>query len=306
MSDMKKLAKYKAKFANVYNNPKKQQLYLSKIKEYSSKLKYTGQFGGGGDELEELQTKFQSLHDKVKIDGVMTKANEIVNRSTRAKEQHDELVGKFVNEIKRLHGEKNVALETLKQEHDLLIRDLRRQIEEKEIEIERLKKRISDGPTVDIVHDIEERLKVVILERDTLKEDVDRLTRELIDLQRKYDDYKHTTEEQIIALGKKLDELTEESEAIKEKMAEIQPVEADIINADVKFPQIMYDIAMDEFVTAIKLIAVDVPLPEATYQITEIVTRLKESRKDNNVIKREIKAKLVDNTRNGLVDKYIV
>lgn len=316
MNDMKKLTKYKAKFASIINDPKKQQIYLSKIQEYSSKLKHLGQFGGA-DELTELKGKFDELHNKIpNVDGVLDKAKQIATNSVKAKQEHDALIANFVNEIKRLHKAKHEVANDLKRKHDEKVAELIHEIEELKTEIIRLNAIIEDlrkpkpdpGPIIlPIDPTIELRERITELEEQirVLEGTIDIMKKNYSDLESKYNAYKALVDEKIIALGGDLDILKEESDNITDTINAVKLDEP--IDANVRFPQIMYEIAESELLEIIRGLPVDGDLPEATPEIQEIVAKLKEGGKPLNTIKNELKGKLANNDRNrSYVNAYVV
>jgi chromosome segregation ATPase len=327
MYDMK-LAKYKAKLLGLENNPNKRQIYLKKIHEYSSMVKKIGQ-SGGADELEELKQKFTNLHDKIpKVDGVLNKANTIISNSAKAKEEHEKLIQKFIDEIKRLHKAKNDALKQLADDHNARIKELEDEIAAKDLEIERLKKELEDArapkpglPNPPIVINIDDNPIVIQLRKTiiTLEQEKHDLQEALNEMTTKYDKlvedfnkYKRLVEEQILLLGGELDSLKTESDRISEAINGADTVVPE--DADVRYPKIMYEIALGEAVDAIKIIPNprNTPFPEATLEIKDIVERLNVAKgpKSIDAVRRELKAKLTevnnDDRFNGLVNKYVV
>lgn len=316
MNDQKKLAKYKAKFSGINNDPNKQQVYLSKIQEYSSKLRYLGQFGGA-DTADEtaLKAKFTELKAKIPtVTGISTAVNKLKTESAAAVVEHNTLIKNFTDEIKRLHTEKNKALANLKTAHDLQIETLTKKIAELEAKILVLDAKIKQLETPSAIDpSIEEnKKKITTLEKEKAALEAEKVSwtdaknameLKISALETKYNAYKALTETQIRELEKELNTLKSASDGITTVLGAI--ILPDNTNYK-KFPQIMYDLAVEEFVDAIKLIQANIKVPSNVVDvIKEIVVRLKESKKSVDEIKTDLKTKLNDQSKNTYVDQYV-
>jgi hypothetical protein len=130
-SDIKKLVKYQSKLAGCKGDHMKQQLYNQKMAEYETKIKNKGIdiskiLRGGADEedpdLAALRKSFEDIKKKAVLpegkEEALKKVTAIKKYASDAKLEHDKLIQKFVEEIKKLHSEKDLVVDRLKQEHD--------------------------------------------------------------------------------------------------------------------------------------------------------------------------------------------
>jgi hypothetical protein len=295
ISDIKKLVKYQSKLAGEKGDYTKQKLYNEKIAEYTTKIKNKGIdiskiLKGGADEEDLALTKLKESFAAVKLKAalpvgdVLKKVESINKFAADAQIEHKKLIEKFVAEIKKLHSDKDTAVDILNRDHVAYVKTLDDKIAALNTELAALKA-LSNTSTQDAV---------TIATRDatikTITEQLASLTALKNDSEKKltttvaqYNSYKAFAEKELELLSGEIGTLKSNSESvIKTLNAIVVPSVDDAIK--ITFPKILIDVLFEEIIELLTKKNSKLPIDVASVDVklNEKIKELKDKTKFND------------------------